>query len=366
MSGKEADVYLVWAYERECVAKVYKEASKRSFKHRTDYTEGRRVRNSRRQRAMDKRSKYGKAEVEAEWRSAEVDAIYQLRDANVRVPEPYAFMESVLVMELVADAHGNPAPRLVDVSLHRDEAFDLFNHLLREVVKMLCAGLVHGDLSDFNVLLSADGPVIIDFPQAVDAAANRQARRLLVRDVDNLTSFLARYATNLRGQNYGAEMWDLFERGDLRPDTVLTGKVKKRVRQDVNTSALLEEIEAMDREVRERRKRLGLPPPRTRKSIPRAEPAPQRGDGRPQRGDGRPQRGDGRPQRGDGRPQRGDGRPQRAEAPVEGNVEGRRKRKRRRKKKKPGASTEQTQRPQQQAAPSRDVPDDFDSILIVE
>ena len=182
MAGKEAQVFLVSSGGQQRVAKVYKEAEHRSFKHRSTYAEGRRVKNTRRQRAMDKRTRYGRAQEEEAWKSAEVDAIYRLAEAGVRVPQPYDFIDGVLVMELIADERGEPAPRLVDVSLEPDEARDLFQVLVREVVRMLCAGLVHGDLSDFNVLLSADGPVIIDFPQAVDAASNNNARQLLIRD----------------------------------------------------------------------------------------------------------------------------------------------------------------------------------------
>ncbi len=263
-SGKEAQVYLVRAMGHVCIAKVYKEASNRSFKHRSDYVEGRKVRNTRSARAMGKRSRFGKKAEEQSWRATEVDMIYRLRAANVCVPEPYEFVDGVLVMQLVTGHNGEPAPRLVDVTLDEDEAWDVFHFLLREVVKMLCAGVVHGDLSDFNVLMGESGPVIIDFPQAVDPAHNRNARKLLVRDVRNLTSFLARYAKRLRGTRYGEEMWDLYERNELRPDTRLTGKFRGS-RKKADTGSLLDEIMAMEREAMAKRESLGLAPRKKRK-----------------------------------------------------------------------------------------------------
>ena len=198
MSGKEAQIFLVLAGGEERVAKIYKEAEQRTFKHRTAYTEGRGTRNSRDRRAMGKHSRHGKAKDEAAWRSAEVDAIYRLQTAGVRVPVPYNFVDGVLIMELVKGADGRPAPRLGDVDFDPATAQAVFDHLLREVVRMLCAGVVHGDLSDFNVLMSGDGPVIIDFPQAIDPASNQSARKLLIRDVDNLHNFLARFVPGRR------------------------------------------------------------------------------------------------------------------------------------------------------------------------
>jgi len=230
MSGKEAAVYLVEAREELRVAKVYKEATRRSFKHRTDYTEGRKVRNSRRQRAMDKRSKFGRREVEQAWRTAEVDAIRKLRAAGVIVPEPFEFYEGVLVMELIEGEPGMPAPRLIDVHLTAAEARDIHRSMLSEIVKMLCAGVVHGDLSDFNVLLRDSGPVIIDFPQAIDPTFNNNARKLFIRDVDNICSFLGRFAPELLQTRYGKEIWRLYERGDLHPEIELTGRFKDSTR----------------------------------------------------------------------------------------------------------------------------------------
>ncbi len=275
MSGKEAEVYLVTSYGEECVAKVYKNAEYRSFQHRAEYIEGRRVRNSREQRAMDKGSRHGRLKTEEAWRSAEADAIFLLHAAGVRVPEPYDFIEGVLVMELVKDARGEPAPRLVDRRLGAEEANEVFQVVLREVVKMLCAGIVHADLSDFNILMGTDGPVLIDFPQAVDPAHNQNARRLLLRDLKNLTSFLGRFAPQLRRTQYGAEMWDLYERSQLQPDTELTGRFKSRQKK-ADVGSMLDEILEMEREAKERREALGLPPPRrARRPIPVQEPEKQ-------------------------------------------------------------------------------------------
>jgi len=260
MSGKEAEVFLVRKQDHLRVAKIYKDAARRSFKHRAEYTEGRKVRNTRQARAMAKSSRYGREQTEAAWRTAEVDAIYKLQAAGVRVPEPFDYVEGVLVMELIRGQDGGPAPRLVDVDLHPNEALDMFHVLLREVVKMLCAGVVHGDLSDFNVLLGPEGPVIIDFPQAVDPAHNNNARKLLVRDVKNLTSFFGRHTRKLRGTRYGDEMWSLYESNKLRPETKLTGWFKGSDRK-ADTSSLLDEIAAIERDVRKRREALGIAMP---------------------------------------------------------------------------------------------------------
>ncbi len=223
MSGKEAQVYVVLAGGEERVAKVYKEAHERTFKHRTEYTEGRRTRNSRDARAMQKRSRHGRKQDEAAWRSAEIDTIYRLHSGGVRVPEPIHFIDGVLVMELVRDAEGTPAPRLGDLSFRPDEAEEIHQRLMREVVRMLCAGIVHGDLSEFNVLMGADGPVVIDFPQSVDAAKNPSARKLLLRDVENLNRFLSRFAPQQAIRPFGEEIWALYEKNQLDPETPLTG-----------------------------------------------------------------------------------------------------------------------------------------------
>jgi RIO kinase 1 len=252
MSGKEAQVYLVMSEGEERVAKVYKEAEHRSFKHRAAYTEGRRSRSSRDARAMAKGSRHGKAQEEAAWRSAEVDMIYRLRDAGVRVPTPHHFEDGVLVMELVKDADGRPAPRLGDVELQPEVAQAIFDQLIREVVKMLCAGVVHGDLSDFNVLLSADGPVLIDFPQSFDAAQNQSAREILLRDVANLNHFLLDHTPTQAPLFHAAEMWDLYARGDLLPDSELTGR-HAATENEVDLRGLLAELAADERDELRRR-----------------------------------------------------------------------------------------------------------------
>jgi RIO kinase 1 len=224
MSGKEATVYVVRCGEEVRCAKVYKEANKRSFRQSVDYTEGRRVKNSRQGRAMAKGSKFGRESQEAAWQSAEVDALYQLADAGVSVPVPYNFYEGVLLMELVVDAEGHAAPRLNDISLTAEQARLHHQGLIQEVVRMLCAGIVHGDLSEFNILMSERGPVIIDLPQAVDAAANNNAREMLERDVNNLKDYFGHFAPDLLSSEYAKEMWALYARGDLKPDTALTGR----------------------------------------------------------------------------------------------------------------------------------------------
>jgi RIO kinase 1 len=230
MSGKEAELYIVMSGGEQRVAKVYKEASNRSFKRRDDYTEGRRVRNSRDRRAMAKRSQHGRAQDEAAWRSAEVDVIYRLRAAGVRVPTPYHFIDGVLIMELVTGKDGLPAPRLGDVSFSAEEGREVYDLVLQQVIRMLCTGVVHGDLSEFNVLWGADGPVVIDFPQAVDAAKNSSARRLLLRDVENLHRFLSRGKDHRRAA-LAEEMWALFERNELHPETRLRGQLRPSRRE---------------------------------------------------------------------------------------------------------------------------------------
>jgi RIO kinase 1 len=261
MSGKEAEVFLVWAGGELRVAKVYKAAQNRTFKNRAEYTEGRKVRNSRDQRAIDKRTRHGRAQDEAAWRSTEVDMIYRLRDAGVRVPTPHHYIDGVLVMQMVADAEGAPAPRLAEVSLTREQAIHVFNRLLSEVVRMLCAGVVHGDLSDFNVLMSADGPVVIDFPQSVDAASNQNARKLLLRDVENLKRFLTRFAPDQRPGALAEEMWDLYAKSLLTPETRLTGRHRPSERR-VNTAAVIDLIGDANDDERKRRERQGLGAPR--------------------------------------------------------------------------------------------------------
>ena len=224
MSGKEAMVFVVRCGDEVRCAKVYKEANKRSFRQAVDYTENRKTKNSRQARAMAKGSKYGREMQEAAWQSAEVDALYRLAAAGVRVPTPYNFHEGVLLMELVADADGNAAPRLNDVSFTEDEAIAHHRTLIGEVVRMLCAGVIHGDLSEFNILVSADGPVIIDLPQAVDAAGNNHAQAMLTRDVNNLRTYFGQYAPALLETQYAEEIWSLYEHGKLNPEVELTGR----------------------------------------------------------------------------------------------------------------------------------------------
>lgn len=277
MSGKEAQVYLVTAGGKERVAKIYKDAQHRSFQQRAEYTEGRRTRNSRDQRAMHKRTRYGRQQDEAAWKSAEVDMIYRLRYAGVRVPEPYNFVDGVLLMELVQDANGYPAPRLAELDFSPGEAREIFDVLLQEAVKMLCAGVVHGDLSEYNVLLAESGPVIIDFPQSVDAAANQSAKRLLLRDVDNLQRFLHRFDHRARRMPYGQEIWSAYERNRLTPGMALTGRAQ-RSSGPTDTRSLLDEIGAVERDEAQRRRAQGLPP--RRREVTVSQPSGGRSDGR--------------------------------------------------------------------------------------
>jgi RIO kinase 1 len=222
-SGKEAAVYVVRTGNAIRCAKVYKDMAQRSFKQRTQYQEGRKVRGSRQARAMEKSTSYGRKEQEAAWKNAEVDALYQLVAAGVRVPQPFGYFEGVLIMELVTDAEGHSAPRLGEVEFSADEALAIHKFLIAQVVRMLCVGLIHGDLSEFNVLIGAEGPVIIDLPQAVNAAGNNNALAMLQRDVKNLADTLGRFAPELLATDYAREMWALFERGELLADSQLTG-----------------------------------------------------------------------------------------------------------------------------------------------
>ncbi|QBG98486.1 PA4780 family RIO1-like protein kinase [Xanthomonas oryzae] len=225
-SGKEASVYVVSAGAQILCAKVYKDMAQRSFQSRVQYQEGRKVRGSRQARAMCKSTKFGRKEAETAWKNTEADALYQLVDAGVHVPTPRGYFHGVLLMDLVTDEAGHSAPRLGEVELEPEQARVFHSSLIGDVVKMLSLGLVHGDLSEYNVLVSPEGPVVIDFPQVVSAAGNNAARDMLLRDVHNLRDCLGRFAPDLLETHYGEEMWALFEKGALRPDSVLTGRFK--------------------------------------------------------------------------------------------------------------------------------------------
>lgn len=255
MSGKEADIFIVRSGEDRRCAKIYKEANKRNFKNATAYREGRKVRSGRRARAMEKGSSYGRQQQESIWQNAEVDALATLARADVRVPETYGCIDGVLLMELVSDDNGDVAPRLDDVVLTKEQALEDHDTMMHYIKLMLCAGIVHGDLSEFNVLLDMYGPVIIDLPQAVDASANNNAREMLFRDTNNITRYYTQFAPQLKHTRFAEEIWSMYEEGELKPDTQLTGLFEDPD-TDSDVDAVLEEIKAVMREEAERQARL--------------------------------------------------------------------------------------------------------------
>lgn len=250
-SGKEASIYIVTCGEQLRCAKVYKAAEHRSFHNAVEYREGRKARGSRDVRASGKRSRHGRKVQEAEWKNAEVDALYQLAAAGVRVPRPYGVHDGVLMMELVCDEDGDPAPQIGEVQMSAAQARQWHDYMIGQIVRMLCAGLIHGDLSEYNVLLGPDGPVIIDLPQAVNASGNNNAFRMLARDVNNMRALFARAAPELLDTQYAIEIWDRYEAGDLQPDSVLSGH-HSRLETDPDVLAILEQIEEARREAEAR------------------------------------------------------------------------------------------------------------------
>ena len=234
-SGKEATVYIVRSGSDQRCAKVYRDMAQRSFQQRSQYQEGRKVRSSRETRAIGKKTRYGRKSEESARKNAEVSALYQLTSAGVRVPRPYGYFNGVLIMELITDAAGNSAPRLGEVELSAERAFEYHEFLIRQVIRMLCVGIIHGDLSEYNVLVGSDGPVIIDLPQAVNASGNNSALPLLERDVNNIRNTLGQYAPRLLDTQFALEIWALFEKGELRPDSKLTGSfVRSEASADFN------------------------------------------------------------------------------------------------------------------------------------
>ena len=259
MSGKEATVYVVRCGDETRCAKIYKEATQRSFRQAVDYTENRKVKNTRQARAMAKGTRFGRQAQEAAWQSAEVDALYRLAAAGVRVPQPFNFHDGVLLMELVVDAQGDAAPRLNDLVFTPEQAKAHHATLIAEVVRMLCAGLIHGDLSEFNILMAGDGPVIIDLPQAVDAAGNNHAQRMLLRDVANLRDFFGKFAPELLKTDYGPEIWTLYETGVLSTELVLSGHFDRKTAA-VDLGSVLREIDdARSEEAARRQRMLAVP-----------------------------------------------------------------------------------------------------------
>ena len=255
MSGKEAQVFLVRCGNEICCAKVYKDVVDRSFKKIVQYQEGRQIRNGRRQRAMDTRSKFGRDQQEVVWHQAEADALLRLAAVGVRVPKAYGLFGGVLLMELITGADGDVAPRLNDITLSLEDAIEGHSTVMNFVLRMMCIGLVHGDLSEFNVLQDSKGPVIIDLPQVVNAAANNGAKSMLIRDVNNITQYYARFAPELADTHYAEEIWELYERGEIRPDVKLTGKFEFPT-EAADVDAVLHLIDVAYEEEQERQERI--------------------------------------------------------------------------------------------------------------
>lgn len=244
---------MVLSQGQVCCAKIYKEVNKRNFKHNAEYTEGRKVKNSRRARAMGKKTRFGAKEMEDAWQNAEVDALSRLASAGVRVPQVYGFYDGVLLMELVTDHEGGVAPRLHDLEMTVDQAHEYFLWLIQEIVRMLCAGIIHGDLSEYNILFGKYGPVIIDLPQAVNASANNSAKKLLERDVDNVKAYFGRFAPELNATQYGKEMWELYKNGKLQPETKLTGRFRSNA-EKADVGRILQVITDAREDMEEKKK----------------------------------------------------------------------------------------------------------------
>jgi RIO kinase 1 len=257
MSGKEATVYVVRCGDDMRCAKVYKEANKRNFRQASLYQEGRKTKNTRQARAMAKGTRYGRQAQEEAWLSVEVATLYRLAAAGVRVPRPYGFYQGVVLMELLTDANGNAAPRLNDLVLTEAQAIAYHGFMITQIVRMLCAGVIHGDLSEYNVLVDSGGPVIIDLPQAVNAAGNNNAASMLQRDVHNITHYFSRFAPALAATQYGKEIWALYESAALTEDVALTGHFEASA-APIDVAAVMQDIRAVREEHEERERQKAL------------------------------------------------------------------------------------------------------------